>query len=120
MNMQVARTLLQPPLYFGNEDQILAVRHIVDYEKAVEALEKRQEEGHDHGREHCDNCEGSGECECSCGDGHKCRECKGTGYDGGFQPPDGDLGDRSFLKGLHRDAVSEAEAFNVIRNRLTS
>lgn len=108
VNLQVARTTLQPPLYFGNHDQILAVRYIEDCEKAVEALEKCSEEGHDHEGEHCDNCEGSGECECHCDDRHDCRECDGTGFEDGYAPPDGEPGDCTFLKGLHQDVVLEA------------
>ena len=112
MNLEIARTLLQPPLHFGNENQILAVRYIEDCEKAQEALEKCQQEGHDHEREECSTCDGTGECECDkCNLAHECFACNGNGYEHGFVPPHGPREGCSFLKGLNQDAA--LEAFNI-------
>ncbi len=53
---------------------------VLTYEEWEKKPEARQLLGD---ADDCDECDGTGEHECSCGDTHDCRACDGSGKDGG-------------------------------------
>ena len=53
---------------------------VLTYEEWEKKPEARQLLGD---TDDCDECDGTGEHECSCGDTHDCRACDGSGKDGG-------------------------------------
>ena len=70
-----ARALLAPPLIFGNEDQIAAIRFLERIDACVDAILKCK-----HGSKLCDECGGDGEMECpTCYNESECDECGGSG-----------------------------------------
>lgn len=75
--------LTERPLTFGDDRQISAHKFLLSLlEKQEEELGYPVEFAADalEGST-CENCHGSGYCECSkCGNEHDCKECYGTGY----------------------------------------
>jgi DnaJ-class molecular chaperone len=63
MTRAEARQILSGTLVFGDIKQISAVRF----------LQRLEELGA------CESCDGSGECQCHCGDNHDCAVCDGSG-----------------------------------------
>lgn len=77
MDVAEAKTLLSKPLKFGDSEQIMAVRFL---EKVDFCKEKIADCKNVHNVSNlCDECGGSGLCECDCGDEHDCGECDGEG-----------------------------------------
>ncbi len=80
MTLKEAYAQLRPPLVFGQETQVKAVRFISTVAEVVAQL-KDCPHSDDNS---CDDCDGEGTTACTCLDcGHehdaKCDECGGTG-----------------------------------------
>lgn len=81
MDVGEAKALLSKPLKFGDSEQIMAVRFLEKVDHCKEKI-KGCQHVHDVSKL-CDECKGSGLCECDCGDEHECGGCAGEGMTNG-------------------------------------